>query len=161
MPLPIAASRPLDDGRRAWLAFALGVAAIVLASRAVVASSGFRARPSLIGLGVASDLTLTLAAVAWLTLVRTGRLSPASLVAVVSAGVGIAAALLPPGAVPGVRSAARVAVPGLEVILLSWVRGPRSTSAARCANAGTTSLSRTFCAPERRGASVAIAASTP
>jgi hypothetical protein len=116
-----AAAAPVPDGRRAWLAFALGFLAIVLASRAAVASSAFRARPSIVGLAIVSDLTLTAAAVAWVTLVRTRRLSPASLVGVVSAGLGVAAAILPAGQGALAIRVARGAVPLAEVLVLLWV----------------------------------------
>jgi hypothetical protein len=89
-----AQARAIDHGWRPWLACALGLAAVVLGSRAVVATAAFRARPDLLAAAVASDLTLTAAAIAWATLVRTRRVSPLSLVAVVSAGLWVATALL-------------------------------------------------------------------
>src|SRR5512140_1118178 len=118
---PQAAAAPVPGGRRVWLAFALGALAIVLASRAAVATSAFRARPSLVGLAILADLTLTAAAVAWVTLVRTRRLSPASLVGVVSVGLWIAAAILPAGQGAAAIRVARAAVPLAEVVLLLWV----------------------------------------
>ena len=116
-----APARAVDPGARPWLAFALGAAAIVLASRAVVASPAFRARPGVIGLAVTLDLTLTTAAVAWVTLVRTRRLSAFSLVAVVSGGLWIAAVILPAGEGTAPSRLARIAVPSGELLLLLWL----------------------------------------
>ncbi|MBI5068397.1 MAG: hypothetical protein HZB56_09160 [Deltaproteobacteria bacterium] len=104
-----------------WIAFALGAAAILLTSRAVVASAAFRTRPSLFSTAVVLDLTLTGAALAWVTLVRTRRIASGSLLAIVSAGLFIAARLLPPGEAAGFARPARVVVPLAELGLLVWI----------------------------------------
>ncbi len=102
-----------------WVAFALGATAVVLACRAVVASSAFRSRPTLIAVVVTSDLTITMSALAWVTLVRTGRASRRALLVVVSIGI-VTASLLLPAEQRGAARAARLAVPAVELVLLGW-----------------------------------------
>lgn len=116
-------ARAIADGGRPWLAFVLGFAAVALVSRAVVATPAFRARPAVLGFAVAADLTLTAAAVAWVTLVRTRRMSPASLAAVVSAGLWVAAAILPGEQSAVVSRLARSALVAAELLVLLWVAG--------------------------------------
>lgn len=130
-----AAARAIDTGKRPWVAFGLAAAAIVLGSRAVVAAPAFRARPVLLSVAVAADLTLTAAAVAWLTLVRTRRISPASLVAVLSAGLWVAGALLPVERSAGLSRLARGALVGAELLVLLWI-GRAAVRARRAVRAG-------------------------
>lgn len=130
-----AQARAIEHGWRPWLACALGLTAVFVGSRAVVATSTFRARPGLLAVAVASDLTLTAAAVAWATLVRTRRISPLSLVAVISAGLWIATVLLPAEQGRAVSRLARAGLAAFEVLVLLWVaraavRGARAVRAS-------------------------------
>lgn len=116
--------------RHPLLAFALGAAAIVLASRAVVASRGFTARPGAVGVGVTLDLTVTLTALFWMTAVRGRALPPAASAAVLLAGAAAAAAILPPGH-RALADGLRLLAGPAELALLGWL----AWKAARVARA--------------------------
>lgn len=123
--------------RHPFVAFAVLGAGVTLASRAVVASAAFRARPEAIGVAVTLDLTVTLTALFLATVVRARALPPITAVAVLLAGAAYAASLLPPGArtlATGIRALAPVA----EVALLGWlaVRAVRLVRRLRVAGDG-------------------------
>ena len=88
----------LAPRRHPFLAFGLLALGVWLASRAVVATATFRARPELVGAAVTLDLTVFLTALFVATVVRARALPPVSAIPVFLAGAGLAASLLPPGA---------------------------------------------------------------
>jgi hypothetical protein len=85
--------------RSPTLAFALGAAAVILGSRAVLASRTFAGHPDPLATAVTLDLTLVLGALFWATLVRARKAPPATVAAAVLCGLAVAGSLLPP---PGV-----------------------------------------------------------
>jgi hypothetical protein len=106
--------------RHPFLAFGVLAAAVLLVSRAVVASAAFRARPATFGIAVTLDLTVFLTALFVGTVVRARALPPVSAVAVFLAGAAVAASLLPPGArtlATGIRALAAPA----ELLLVGWL----------------------------------------
>jgi hypothetical protein len=106
--------------RHPFLAFGVLAAAVVLASRAIVASAAFRVRPETIGVAVTLDLTVFVTALFVATVVRARALPPVTAVAVFLAGAAFAASLLPPGArtlATGIRALAAPA----DLVLVGWL----------------------------------------
>jgi hypothetical protein len=103
-----------------WPAFVLGAAAVALACRAALHGRGFGAHPRLVGAAVTFDLTVTMAALAWATVVRSGRLRARSLLAVVTGGL-LAARLLLPADAGEVARGARASAALAELGLAGWV----------------------------------------
>jgi hypothetical protein len=98
----------------------MGAVAVVLASRTVVASHAFSNSPDYIAIGVTLDLTLTMAVLFWLTLVRGRVLPPTTIVAVLLAGVSLASAILPAGHRSFPARLAVLSAP-MELALLAWI----------------------------------------
>ncbi len=123
----------MDVARRHPLVAFLALAgAVVLASRTAVAAPAFGRRPDALAFAVAFDLTVTLSAAAWLTLVRSGAFSRATVAVVFVAGASLAAAILPPGHRTWAHRVALLAGP-VEAALLAFVavRVRRVVAAAR------------------------------
>ncbi len=115
--------------RHPFLAFGVLALGVIVASRAVVASASFRARPETFGVAVTIDLTVFLTALFVLTVVRARALPPMTSVAVFLGGAAIATSLLPPGArtlATGIRA---LSVPA-ELFLLGWL-GVRAARVVR------------------------------
>jgi hypothetical protein len=106
--------------RHPFLAFGALAAGVVVASRAVVASAAFRARPGTIGIAVTLDLTVFVTALFVATVVRARALPPVTAVAVFLAGAGVATRLLPPEA-RTLATALRALGPVAELALLGWL----------------------------------------
>ncbi len=123
--------------RHPFLSFGVLAAAVMLASRAVVATAAFRARPETFGVAVTLDLTVFVTAIFVVTVVRARALPPVSAVAIFLAGAAFAASLLPPGArtlATGIRALAAPA----ELLLTGWlvVRAARVRGRLRAIGGG-------------------------
>jgi hypothetical protein len=101
--------------------FAASAALVVAACVAVLRSHAFGASPYLAAWGVTFDLTISIPALYWLLLVRTGRVRPLTLAPVFLLGVLLASTLVPRTNQQFLRDLGRFAVPAVELVLLGAI----------------------------------------
>ncbi len=101
--------------------FAASAALVVAACVAVLRSHAFAANPDVAAWGVTFDLTISIPALYWFFLVRTGRARPLTLAPVFLLGVLAASTLVPRDDQQFLRDLGRFAVPAVELVLLGAI----------------------------------------